>query len=210
MYARSRIKRAIKSIMLTLVLPVFILYWITSRGGKSNGTFQSYSQFLSLIPGKSGIYIRAAFYRLATPGTSDEISIGFLTVFSHRNTTILRGVYIGPQSNIGKCTIGQNTLLGSGVHILSGSRQHNFSVLDKPIQEQGGTFEKIHLGPNCWIGNSAVVMASIPADAIVAAGSVVTQTPDTGDIVAGNPAKALRNRITSEAIRGSGGRDHAQ
>jgi virginiamycin A acetyltransferase len=210
MNSKVLIKRGIKNIVLFLALPLFCLYWIMSRGGNNDGVFQSYSQFLSLFPGKTGVYIRAAFYRLATPGTSDEISIGFLTVFSHRDTTILRGVYIGPQSNIGKCTIGKNTLLGSGVHVLSGSQQHNFSNPDRPIQEQGGHFEKIHIGADCWIGNSAVVMTDVPDNAIVAAASVLTKTPNAGDIVAGNPAKVIRNRTTVCPLPDQGATKHVQ
>ncbi|WP_339800935.1 acyltransferase [uncultured Marinobacter sp.] len=210
MATRALIKRTIKNMVLLLVLPLFGLYWITSGGGKSDGAFQAYSQFLSLFPGKTGIYIRAAFYRLACPGTSDEISIGFLTIFSHRDTTIHRGVYIGPQCNIGKCTIGENTLLGSGVHVLSGSKQHAFSDTDRPIQEQGGSFEKIQIGADCWLGNTAVVMASLPDKVVVAAGSVITKTANCGDIMAGNPAKVIRNRIGGNSAIEPEAEHHAQ
>ncbi|UQG60433.1 acyltransferase [Marinobacter sp. M3C] len=155
----------------------------------------SFSQGISLIPGKFGVYLRAAFYRLACPATSDEISVGFLTILSHRDTTIGRGVYIGPQSNIGKCTIGENTLIGSGVHILSGSRQHDFKDIKKPIQDQGGIFEKIRIGADCWLGNTSVVMANLEDHSILAAGSVLTKPSAKGDVLVGNPAKCVNNRF---------------
>lgn len=155
----------------------------------------SFSQGISLIPGKFGVYLRAAFYRLACKNTSDEISVGFLTILSHRDTTIGRGVYIGPQSNIGKCTIGENTLIGSGVHILSGSRQHEFKDPQKPIQDQGGIFEKIQIGADCWLGNMSLVMANLEDHSILAAGSVLTKPSAKGDILVGNPAKFINNRF---------------
>jgi len=195
MALRSTTKRTIKNLFLVLVFPLFGLYWLLSWGGRSDSTFQSFSQFLSLFPGKTGSYIRAAFYRLACADTSDDISVGFLTVFSHRDTTIHQGVYIGPQCNIGKCTIGEQTMLGSGVHVLSGSRQHEFDNTDVPIQQQGGRFEKISIGSDCWLGNTVVVMTNLPDKTIVAAGSVVARQFAEGDILAGNPAKPLRNRI---------------
>ena len=195
MALRSTIKRTIKNLFLLLVFPLFCLYWFLSWGGRSDSTFQSFSQFLSLFPGKIGVYLRAAFYRLACPGSSDDISIGFLTVFSHRDTTIHRGVYVGPQCNIGKCTIGENTLMGSGVHVLSGSRQHEFNNVNVPIQQQGGRFEKVSIGADCWLGNTAVVMANLSDKTVVAAGSVVTKEFTEGDILAGNPAKPIGNRI---------------
>lgn len=195
MTLRRTLKRSVKNLFLLAVLPLYFLYLLISAGGKKDSAFQSFSQGLSLIPGKFGIYIRAAFYRLACPGTSDEISVGFLTVLSHRDTTIERGVYIGPQCNIGKCTIGEKSLLGSGVHVLSGSRQHNFSDPDLPMQDQGGTFEKISIGPDCWLGNQALVMASVPNGCIIAAGSVyVKESHESGSIFSGNPARIIKKR----------------
>lgn len=194
MATRSAIKRTIKNLFLVLVFPLFALYWLLSRGGRSDGTFQSFSQFLSLFPGKTGVYLRAAFYRLACPETSDDISIGFLTIFSHRDTTIHRGVYIGPQCNIGKCTIGENTLLGSGVHVLSGSRQHEFDDIELPIKDQPGRFEKISIGLDCWVGNNCVIMSNLAEHSVVAAASVATKSFEPYAILAGIPAKKIAKR----------------
>jgi virginiamycin A acetyltransferase len=200
MTTRQILKRSIKNTFLVLMLPIYALYRAFSLAGNSDGTFMSFSQTLSLLPGKLGIYMRAAFYRLACTGTSDEISVGFLTIFSHRDTTIYPGVYIGPQCNIGKCTIGENTLIGSGVHILSGSRQHEFQNTQKPIQDQGGAFEKIRIGADCWVGNSAVIMATVADSCIVAAGSVLSKSANKeGDILAGNPSKTIRNRFVDSS-----------
>ena len=197
MTTRQILKRSIKNTFLVLMLPIYALYRAFSLTGNIDGTFMSFSQALSLIPGKLGIYMRAAFYRLACTGTSDEISVGFLTIFSHRDTTIYPGVYIGPQCNIGKCTIGENTLIGSGVHILSGSRQHEFHDAQKPIQDQGGVFEKIQIGADCWLGNTSLVMADLEDHSILAAGSVLTKPSVKGDILVGSPAKCVNNRFGS-------------
>ncbi|RBW49716.1 acyltransferase [Marinobacter sp. F3R11] len=192
---RHTLKRAVKNLFLMLAWPLYGLYRLLSLPGNPDGTFQTFSQMLSLIPGKTGIYLRAAFYRLACTDTSDDILIGFLTVLSHRDTSIHKGVYIGPQCNIGKCTIGENTLLGSGVHILSGKKQHNFKNSKLPIKEQGGKFQKITIGQDCWIGNSAVVMSNIANHSIIAAGAIVTKNLDQeGSVVAGNPATLISQR----------------
>lgn len=196
---KSIIKFLVKKIFLLLALPYFLLFSLLNLFSKGDSAFQSFSQLLSLIPGKIGIYLRAAFYHLACPDTSDNISIGFLTILSHRDTSIAAGVYIGPQGNIGKCRIGKNTLLGSGVHILSGKNQHEFSDLNKPIQQQGGTFTKINIGEDCWLGNGAIIMADVKNHCIVAAGSVLTKDTATEPaIYAGNPAKQLKLRAGDE------------
>jgi len=195
MALRSTIKRTIKNLFLVLVFPLFCLYWLLSWGGRSDSTFQSFSQFLSLFPGKTGSYIRAAFYRLACADTSDDISIGFLTVFSHRDTTIHRGVYVGPQCNIGMCEIGEDTLLGSGVHILSGNKQHGFDEPGEKIKDQPGTFFKINIGKDCWIGNGAIITANINNHCIVASGSVLVKYYENEWLIhAGNPAYPIGKR----------------
>lgn len=194
---RLTLKRTIKNIFLLAALPTYALYCALASLGNPDGTFQSFSQALSLIPGKIGIYSRAAFYRLACPDTSDDILIGFLTVFSHRDTSIHKGAYIGPQCNIGTCTIGANTLLGSGVHILSGNQQHNFRDPHVPIQHQGGRYIKVEIGEDCWIGNNAVVLTSVSAKSILAAGSVLTRPiEEPGTIWGGNPAAKISSRNT--------------
>lgn len=194
MSLHSSLKRAIKLAFILLAMPLFLLFMTIRLLTGSDHCFASFSQLLSLFPGKAGIYLRAAFYHLACPETSDEISVGFMTILSQRDITIAKGVYIGPQCNIGMCHIGENTLVGSGVHILSGNRQHDFSDYDRPIQEQGGQYEKIIIGADCWIGNQALVMAELGTKSVVAAGSVITKPFTNGSIIAGNPGRLVRYR----------------
>jgi virginiamycin A acetyltransferase len=194
MAAHKQLKRAFKTLALLLILPIFFVYRGLAMLGNPDSTFQSFSQLLSLIPGKIGIYVRASFYHLACPDTSQNISIGFLTLLSHRDTTIEDGVYIGPQSNIGSCHIGKNTLIGSGVHILSGKNQHRFSDPRRSIQEQGGEIQKIKIGEDCWIGNKSTILAPISDKSIVAAASLVLETVSPEMIVGGHPAKVIKSR----------------
>ncbi len=194
MSSRKALKSAVRFVFTLLVLPLYLLYLVLAQIVNRDALFQSISQLLSLLPGKLGIYCRASYYALACPDTSKETSIGFATLLSHADTAIAEGVYIGPQSNIGMCKIGKNCLLGSGVHILSGKNQHDFSDTDTPIKEQGGIYTRVEVGEDCWIGNGAIVMANIGEKCIVAAGSVVTQDVDAFSIVAGNPAKVIKRR----------------
>lgn len=187
-------KHAAHFIALVIMLPVYIIFAISSSVTPKDQTFAGFAQLLSLFPGISGSYLRVAFYRLAMQKCQGELFIGFGTLFSQQQTELLDGVYIGPQCNIGKCRIEANCLLGSGVHIMSGKGQHNFADMDTPIREQGGTFETVIIGEDTWVGNAALIMANVGKKCIIGAGSVVISDIPDYSIVAGNPAKIIKSR----------------
>lgn len=192
----SMVKKFVSNIFVGVISPLYLLYILTGVFSK-NSSFAGFSQLLSLVPGKLGSYCRIAFYRVSMTYCDFDCAIGFATIFSQHDTEIGKGVYIGPQCNIGMCKIGDNSLIASGVHIMSGSMQHNFDDLDSPIQQQGGSYTKIKIGEDSWIGNGSLVMANIGKKCIIGAGSVVTKDVDDYSIMAGNPAKIIRSRIKS-------------
>lgn len=194
---RIIVKLFVRFIAVVVMLPFTVTFsalCLALRPESKDTLFAAYSQFISLFPGKVGAYLRAGFYRFAMQSYSADAHTSFSTLFSQIETEVASGVYIGPQCNIGKCSIGKDTLLGSAVHIMSGKQQHNFDDIDKLIREQGGVFAKINVGKNCWIGNGALIMANIGDDCIVAAGSVVIGDIPNKSIVAGNPAKVIKTR----------------
>ncbi|MBO9490476.1 acyltransferase [Endozoicomonas sp. G2_1] len=191
---KELIKQLIFGIFAVLTLPITISYLLLASALNKDALFTAYAQFMSLFPGKIGSFIRTGFYRFVMTDCHPNAVISFATLFSQKDTSIGQGVYIGPQCNIGKCDIGENTLLGSGVHILSGKGQHNIDDLNTPIKDQGGTFSKISIGQDCWLGNGAIIMANVGKHAVVAAGSVVINNVPAYAVVAGNPAKIIRMR----------------
>ncbi len=189
---KQTVKKLIFNISAIVISPITVLYVIANAFFKSDALLSSFSQFLSLIPGKPGVYLRAGFYRFTLATCAPDAVISFLVLLSQRDTQIESGVYIGPQCNIGKCKIGQDTLLGSGVHIMSGKGQHNFDDLSKPIKDQGGSFEKVTIGNGSWLGNGSLIMANVGNHCVVAAGAVVVDDVEDYSIVAGNPAKVIK------------------
>jgi len=179
-----------------LIFPVVAFYFVIYALSSKDDRAASLSQLLSLLPGLIGVYLRKAALRFVITECHWQSHVGFGVILSHADTEIEDGAYIGPQSNIGKCRVGKNTLIGSGVHIMSGKGQHNIDDLSVPIREQGGKFEKVSIGEDCWVGNGALIMANVGKQSIVAAGSVViNEVPDFA-IVGGNPAKIIRMRNT--------------
>lgn len=189
---KAFLKQTLFSIAAIVISPITILYLITNTLIKSDALLSSFSQLLSLIPGKVGVYLRAGFYRFSLTLCSPDAIVSFLVLLSQRDTELHKGVYIGPQCNIGKCKIEENVLLGSGVHIMSGKNQHNFNDLSKSIKDQGGKFEKITIGRDSWLGNGSLIMANIGKHCVVAAGAVVVDDVADYSIVGGNPAKVIK------------------
>jgi phosphonate metabolism protein (transferase hexapeptide repeat family) len=59
---------------------------------------------------------------------------------------------------------------------------------------------RVIIGPDVWIGHAAIVMpgVSVGTGAIIGSGSVVTKNVADYTIVAGNPARLIRRRVTED------------
>ncbi|MER3414803.1 MAG: acyltransferase [Gemmataceae bacterium] len=194
----SRFRKLVKSlcdaIAGTLVLPLVAAYRVGALLLGTNRAFPGWSQALSLIPGLTGVYLRRAFYRWVLPRCGRDACISFGTVFSHPTAEIGDRVYIGVYCVLGDVTLEDDVLVASQVSIANGSQQHGIDRLDVPIREQPGTWPRIRIGRDSWIGERAVVLADVGAQCVVAAGAVVTRPLPERAIAAGVPARIIRFR----------------
>jgi virginiamycin A acetyltransferase len=156
--------------------------------------FRSHGQLLGLIPGKTGWYLRNAYYRMTLKSCPPDCCFEFGSAFTHSGAVVGHRVYIGVYSRVGLATLGDDTLIGDNVHILSGKYQHSFADRDRRIWDQPQLFTRIYVGSNCWLGTNTVVMADIGNNSVVGASSVVTHAILDNMIAAGNPARSLRPR----------------
>lgn len=94
----------------------------------------------------------------------------------------------------GGVTIGDRTLVGYGTKIFS----RNHIIPQKPgrIFSSGHRFDAVSIGKDVWLGANVIVLPgrTIGDGAVVGAGSVVTKNVAPYAIVAGNPAKLVRER----------------
>lgn len=171
-----------------LTSPLWFCTLVERFLGKSEELFVSCGQLLSLFPGVVGIFLRRGYYWITLDSFSRDCSVGFGTWFSHSQCKIGAKVYIGVRCIIGLCDIGEDVLIGSNVDILSGRHQHHFQDDSRPFHEQGGTFTKVIIGRNVWIGNSAVIMVDVGENCVIGAGSVVAKPIPPNSIAVGNPA----------------------
>jgi virginiamycin A acetyltransferase len=148
-----------------------------------------FAHTVALVPGIVGDYARAAYYSLTLRKCSIETRIMFGTIFAHPEATVAKHVSIGPYCVLGRAHIGERTLIASQVQILSGAGQHTRNELG---QLNDGGFADVKIGSDCWIGASAILMASVGNGATVAAGAVVFHPVSAGATVVGNPARVVR------------------
>lgn len=191
---RHQIKSIIFGLFCILAGPLVLSYHVLALVSNRDRLAAGYSQLLCLFPGQFGVYFRKAALRFIMLDFSKDSVVSFGVVFSHQDTEVGAGVYIGPFCNIGRSKIEKNCLLGGAVHIMSGKKQHSFTDLDTPIRDQGGQFEKVVIGEDTWIGNGALIMANVGRKCIIGAGSVVTDDVEDYSIVVGNPAKVVKKR----------------
>ena len=93
---------------------------------------------------------------------------------------------------IGPVTIGNHVNLAQGITVTA--LNHNFTVKDMSIDEQGVSTTPVTIGDDIWIGANAVILpgVTIGDHSVVAAGAVVTKDVPPHTLVAGVPAKIIK------------------
>ena len=191
---KKSLKTMAEWIATILVLPAVLLYELGKRLWGPSRAFSGWSQFFGLFPGLSGIYLRRAFYRWTLSRCDTGACIGFGTVFSHPAAELGKNVYVGVFSSLGDVTLEDDVLVGSHVSIMNGAGQHGIERLDVPVRDQSGSWPRVTIGRDAWIGERTVVMADVGRHAVVGAGSVVTRPIPEFAVAVGVPARVVRLR----------------
>lgn len=97
----------------------------------------------------------------------------------------------------GQCHIGNDCMLSSGITIWANDSHR---LMDADTGELlNGQPQGVFIGDHCWIGQGAAFTknAIIPANTVAGMQSVVTKPfREEFTVLAGNPAKVIRNRVT--------------
>ncbi|WP_318454028.1 acyltransferase [Photobacterium leiognathi] len=136
--------------------------------------------------------IRSFLFRLIVKNTGDLTVLGKVTILnSHNlkvgnNVSINHGVYINA---LGSISIGNNVSISAKAMIISTGLDPN------KIKEKKHINKSIVIGDDVQIGAGAIILPGIHIgnNIIIGAGSVVTKSIDSNQIVAGNPARKIRD-----------------
>jgi acetyltransferase-like isoleucine patch superfamily enzyme len=190
---QAGIKAFLNSVCLALVAPCALSCWLGDHlTSDEESIFRFWAHVFSILPGKSGMFLRRAYYRLTLDRCASNFYVGFGALFTHRNAIVEKDAYIGTYALVGSAHLGKGCLIGSRASLLSGTQQHaldqngHWGPCDKTRLRQ------IKIGDYAWIGEGAIIMASIGEGTMVAAGAVVEQDARGGILLAGNPSRFVR------------------
>jgi acetyltransferase-like isoleucine patch superfamily enzyme len=157
------------------------------------------------------LYQRFAVRKNVHLGRRVHIGLGSI-LWAPQRLTIGDDVYIGKSCTI-QCDgqIGNGVLIGNRVGLV-GRLDHDFRAVGVTVRlspwigdsnyKAGGRALRITVGDDVWIGYGAIVLTGVALGrgAIVSAGAVVVDDVASYAIVAGNPAKTIGKRFTTEEI----------
>jgi acetyltransferase-like isoleucine patch superfamily enzyme len=185
---KGAVKAILHAIFLLLTFPCAVLCGF----GRVKPAYEIFAHAYALAPGILGDYLRIAFYRYTLAECQLTSRISFGSFFAHPDARVGGGVYIGSYCVMGKAIIGDRTQIASGVQILSGNQQHVRDSAGRISSSEKGHFVPVAIGPDCWIGAAAIVMANIGAGSTIGAGSVVTKPIPAGSVAVGSPARVIK------------------
>ena len=154
--------------------------------------------FFRSTNGISGLVLRYVLLKTLARAVGDNVAVYPDAYILNPNNLVLGdNVSIQPFcylecGNSGGIIIGNDVSLAHNVSIIATS--HTFSNPDLPIRDQTVIERQVVIGNDVWIGAKATVLCGrrIGNHCVVGAGSVVTKDVEDGHVVAGVPARSIR------------------
>lgn len=159
---------------------------------QSESLFAVSSQALAVVPGRPGVFLRAAFYESTLAACGSNLYVGFGAFFTHRLAEVGSGVYVGPYALVGAARLGDGCSIGSRASVLSGTALHEPGADGRWTPYSIDKLQMMAIGEHVLVGEGAIIMAGVGARALVSAGAVVSAAVPSGIVVAGNPARFVR------------------
>lgn len=118
-------------------------------------------------------------------------------IHAPRRLEIGKYVYIGPGFTahaFGGIVIGDGTVIGPNLTIHT--RNHRFEDAEYIPYDGEYILKGVEIGKGTWIGDSVILLpgANIGNGAVIGAGAVVSGRIPEYSVIAGNPAKVIRDR----------------
>lgn len=141
-------------------------------------------------------WLRVKFAKMLLKANSDPFNVETGAKVDWSYTSVGKGSTLGKRCKIEGADIGCHVMMGEDVVIFR--RNHRFDCVDVPMALQGfSSDELVYVEDDVWIGSRVIILPGIRigCGSIIGAGSVVTKDVLPFTIVAGNPARFIRNRL---------------
>jgi len=152
-----------------------------------------------MTTGTKGLVIRYILLSTLVKSIGDNVSIHpNVYLFNVDNLSIGDNVSIHPMCYIeakGGIELGSNISIAHSATLLSVN--HIYSDVNIPIKDQGIQYNRLEVKSDVWIGAKSTILAGVTIEkgVVIAAGAVVTKSVNSHAVVAGVPAKLIKNRI---------------
>ncbi len=156
-----------------------------------------YNEVLRRLPDRGGASLRSRWLR-HNADTQGDFYIGRGTrILAPEGLIVRRGVSVARDVTLdarGGLELQEDCLIGFESLLLTST--HNSQHVGVPVQTQGMYCKPIRIGRRAWLGTRTIVLpgVTIGDDAVVAAGAVVTRDVEATSVVAGVPARFIRQR----------------
>lgn len=158
----------------------------------SESVFAACAQWLAIVPGRPGMFLRRAFYRRTLAACGGHLYMNFGSFFTHRLAEVGERVYVGHYALIGAARLGDGASIGSRASVLSGTQLHEPGPDGRWTPYEPSKLQMVTIGEHVLVGEGAVIMTDVGPRCLVAAGAVVSTPVPAGIVVAGNPARFVR------------------
>lgn len=150
---------------------------------------------IRLLPETKCFALKRSLYRLMGYQIGENTRIcSSARLFGAGEIIIGSNVWIGPETMIltaGKVVIGDNVDLAPRVYIGTGT--HNIGDIKGRVAGKGVSRD-IHIEDGCWLGSNVIVQPGVTVSkmTMVNSGSIVTKQFEPYSMLAGVPAKLIR------------------
>jgi acetyltransferase-like isoleucine patch superfamily enzyme len=164
------------------------------------------SLFIFYRKAKKRLFCKLLVYKFNSHGKG--IIFDPYDYFSFKTISLGTDIYIGPQAYFSTThsyiKIGNKVMFGPGVKLLGGDHnvkqigKYMFDVEEKTVD----TDAPIIIEDDVWVGANVIILkgVTVKEGAIIAAGSIVNRDVEAYTVVAGIPAKKLKDRFSAEEL----------
>lgn len=190
-------RKAAKSLVSAMFRVVVYPAALMTGFGRWREPYTFFAHHFAGYSGMLGSYLRVAFYQFTLEKVGADCHIALGSFFANPRSSMGDRVGIGAYCVLGQVSVGDGTIMATGVQIISGSRQH---LRDEHghLTDAGRSFDRVKIGKECWLGAGAIIMADLGDMVTVALGSVVFRDVPPGAVVAGNPAHIIPRSVQRE------------